>query len=146
MKKFLPIILCLMLITPHLSLSQTIVNEEITVHAKDDPQYTHTLRISYPLFNHAEINDLNFIIIDKKSTSPKLKISARINNKLPRKLLNAEITVELNGEEGLLATAQKKVAPRSIERGERSRAIVIELDYTEDITSCMIDITWLGKN
>lgn len=144
MKKIIFITLCFLAFTAHLSFSQTITTEHLFIQ-KNGSATAHEISAQYSIYNQAKFRNLIFEIIDSESANPKLKISGKIKNILSRNLLNAEVIITCSGPEEAIAPMQKKILPRLIKQGEQSRNFSVEINYTKEISSCTIDVTWQGK-
>lgn len=145
----LPIILSLALgltaamISPAAAEENTEV-QTITIQNSSSPA---ALPVTVPISLQARIRNLSFEKHrNTQNGSDVLKISMHIQNMLRRRLVHAEVTVDLiNSNDEIIQTITGKALPIVIEQENRYGRVEMKTDWPEDLSGAKLHLTWQGK-
>jgi len=105
-----------------------------------------TLPVTLPITPQARIRNLSFEKHQTPGRPVMLKITMHIQNMLRRRLVHAEVRVDLQDDrQETLQTLSGKVQPIVLEQEDRQGRIEIETEWHDTLASAVIHLTWQGS-
>ncbi|HSV43137.1 MAG TPA: hypothetical protein VLJ10_01155 [Candidatus Bathyarchaeia archaeon] len=139
-------ILLAVLVLNNVSLAQTeTVTKNIPV-LEDGAVAKKKISVEYPIYNQAYLRSVQFELTAQPDDKTVLVISGKIENRLVRELINAEVVINLFDKDATaIETLIAEVRPRILGKKEKFGQFSVQSQHGPDIVACKIEITWQGK-